>query len=311
MYASVGVLRTPWRLSAFAVCLLLAHGIVGAVLVPVGAALSGVLHEPVPVYPWTTLIAIWVAVAVVLRQVDDLPWRDVALHADAWSLKRVATGGALGLALIAATAGLLLITGTMHFIPTGSIDGETSASTSGVAAWSASALRLLWLLAPAALWEELLFRGYLWTVAERAGGMRVALWSTSIAFGLAHVTNPGASVRSVAIVVLAGLCLGTVRAETASVPAAWAAHLAWNAVMAIGLHSPVSGIVMSTTGYRALLTGARWWSGGRWGIEGGMCSAVMMGGALWLAMQRRALVQTKTRTDPVSGASGAAAAIRS
>ncbi len=164
--------------------------------------------------------------------------------------------------------------------------------------WAGTALRLLLLLAPAALWEELIFRGYLWTVTEEASGTTAALVVTSTLFGIVHLQNPGAGVRTTLLVMLAGVCLGAVRSRTGSLPAAWLAHLAWNWTMAAGLHMPVSGLPVTTPGYRAVVSGPAWLTGGTWGPEGGAVAALTLGGALciaWRGDMKRFLNFKRTR----------------
>ncbi|MDQ8160926.1 MAG: hypothetical protein P3C12_16095, partial [Gemmatimonadota bacterium] len=73
---------------------------------------------------------------------------------------------------------------------------------------------------------------------------------------------------------------------TASLPAAWSAHLAWNWVMAAVLHMPVSGLPFATPGYRAVVQGGEWLTGGAWGPEGGMMAVLVLGGALAVTMRR-------------------------
>ena len=159
-------------------------------------------------------------------------------------------------------------------MPTGGIDGAAIVQDR----WGGTALRLLWLLGPAALWEELVFRGYLYAVAEAAAGLWVARLSSSVAFGAVHLMNPGANLRTTLVVMLAGLCLCLVRERSGSLPAAWSAHLAWNWVMAAVLHVPVSGLPFATPGYRAIPSGSEWISGGAWGPEGGLVAMLVLGG---------------------------------
>ena len=108
---------------------------------------------------------------------------------------------------------------------------------------------------PAALAEEVLCRGYLLTVIRERIGTWGAVAVTSIAFGLLHVTNPGWTVASVGIVALAGVFLAVVRVVYDSLYAAWAAHLAWNWVMAVPLHAPVSGLRLESPDYRTVSAG--------------------------------------------------------
>jgi membrane protease YdiL (CAAX protease family) len=278
-------LRVPWRLLSFGVAWILAQGIAESVLGPLFGLASRSIGESVPMYPWTSLIGVTAACAVALRFVDDVPWSVMALGPGAWQWRRVANGVLAGTAAILATAGVLWAVGALRFdaMPAGGLDGATFVADS----WGGTALRLLWLLGPAALWEELVFRGYLYAVAEDAAGRWVARLSSSVAFGAVHLMNPGANVRTTFVVMLAGLCLCLVRERTDSLPAAWSAHLAWNWVMAAVLHVPVSGLPFATPGYRATLSGSEWITGGAWGPEGGLVAMLVLGGSLAVGLRRR------------------------
>ncbi len=270
--ASSGQLRAPWRLSVYVAALVAASLMANAFVYPVLSLATSWMTTPPALYSWVMLVAVLSATVVALRQVDERPWSDVAVHRDAWQTDRLVRGAVLGSAAIASVVLLLLATGGAQLVALN--------DQSGVQQWSAVGLRALLLLAPHALWEELIFRGYLWRVAEDAGGTRVALIATSVAFGLVHITNPGANVQSLSIVVLAGVCLGLVRSATNSVPAAWLAHLAWNWVMAAVAHASVSGLPFEAVGWRLDAAGPAWWSGGAWGPEGGIASLLVLVAAL-------------------------------
>jgi uncharacterized protein len=203
-----------------------------------------------------------------------------------WRARPLLVGAALGTGAIALTAALLFIGGLLRFETVAPLDGA-------VDTWGSVALRLFVILAPAALWEELAFRGYLYTVALEASTGRpdgdvppplqqrarlVARLSSSALFGAVHLMNPGAGVQTTGIVMLAGWCLCLVR-ERAGLPAAFTAHLAWNWVMAAVLHVPVSGLPFATPGYRAVVDGPAWLTGGSWGPEGGVVAALVLSGA--------------------------------
>lgn len=271
----------------FIACAVLATGVAGSVIGALGAMLSRLVGEPVVSFTWTELAGGFAATAIALRMVDDAPWSDIGLGAGSWRPRVVALGALLGSAVIAVVALVLVAGGYLHFEPVPDLlRGLGGRGEPGFTEWSGSALRILLLLAPAALFEELVFRGYLLTVAEDAWGPRVALWSTSILFGLVHLGNPGAGVRTTLLVILAGVSLGVLRQKTDSLPAAWTAHLAWNWIMAAVLHVPVSGLPMSMPGYRGVIDGPSWLTGGSWGPEGGIVAAMTMGGALLLAQFR-------------------------
>jgi hypothetical protein len=143
------------------------------------------------------------------------------------------------------------------------------------------------LLLPAALYEELATRGYLFAVLRDSLGWRTALVVMSVLFGLLHLRNPGASAESVTLVILAGIFLGAVVVATGSLYAAWMAHFAWNWTMAVVFHTAVSGLPLEAPDYRLADAGPDWVTGGVWGPEGGAAGGLGMLGALAYLYARR------------------------
>jgi hypothetical protein len=144
------------------------------------------------------------------------------------------------------------------------------------------------LLLVAALAEELIFRGYIFAVLRDVLGWWPALALTGLAFGYAHVGNPGASLRALGLVMLAGLFLGAIVIVTRSLYAAWMAHFAWNWTMAVLLHIPVSGFETETPDYRTVDAGPDWATGGVWGPEGGGGAAIgIIAGLGYLVTRQR------------------------
>lgn len=281
--------RVFLRLTAFAVGWILIQGIVESLAGPVFAMISRAVGEPVPIYPYAMLVGVMAGSWAGFRAFEPLMQRGVqtptvserlAVDGAHWHLRPLMTGLVLGSAAIGITAALLWGGGLLRFEGGGALADVMVGDS-----WGSVALRLLVLLAPAALWEELAFRGFLYAVAEDAAGAQVARWASSVAFGAVHVMNPGASVRTTLIVMLAGWCLARVR-EHAGLPAAWLAHLAWNWIMAAVLHVAVSGLPFATPGYRAVLVGPEWLSGGSWGPEGGLVAAGVLGAGALLAWKR-------------------------
>jgi uncharacterized protein len=284
LYAAPGRLRASWRLAVLGLSMMVIPPIVESLVAPVFGAMSRAFGEPVPAYPWITMISVWCGIALALRVVDQRSWDDLGLAFPSWHPRLMMRGLLLGALALVGTVALLWISRTLTFESVAAINGATQ---QGAAAWWATALRLTALLAPAALWEELLFRGYLWTVTADAAGLRVARITTACAFGLVHVMNPGATALSTLLVVIAGVALGAVREWTNSLAATWLAHLAWNWVMAVVVHMPVSGVAFDTPLYRAVVTGPTWWTGGSWGPEGGGAALLVLGSAVWLAYRPR------------------------
>ena len=214
------------------------------------------------------LVASLAVTALMVRSIDVRPWRDVGLGRDAARAGTVARGSAIGAGAIGGASLVLLLAGWLRFVPAspGSIAG--------------AALSVTAFLLPAALYEEVLCRGYLLTALRDAVGVRWAVGLMSAVFGLLHAHNAGATVESVLIVTLAGVFLAAVRVAFDSLYAAWGAHAAWNWVMAVPLHAPVSGLRFEAPAYRAVSAGPEWITGGSWGPEGGLAAALGMLAAL-------------------------------
>lgn len=302
--------RVLLHLLAFAAGWILVQGIVESMAGPAFAWLSRVLGEPVPMFPFSMLAGAVGGSWLGLNLLEVASARDRAVASGysrwgepgfftrlgagrpAWQTRRLLQGTALGATAMLVTALLLWLPGWLRFEPSGAFDSMARDT------WGAVAWRLLVILAPAALWEEVVFRGYLYTVASEAAGLQVARISTSVVFGLVHVVNPGATLLTTSIVMLAGLCLVQVR-ELLGLPAAWLAHLAWNWVMAAVLHVAVSGQPFNAPGYRAVARGPTWMSGGSWGPEGGLMAAFVLAAGAWAGW--RAAHRPEANTAVVTG----------
>jgi membrane protease YdiL (CAAX protease family) len=220
--------------------------------------------------------AAFAATAIMIRSIDVRPWRDLGLGRDSARLRRLGAGWCVGGIAIGVTCGLLLLVGWLRIEP------AAAGSSLGAAA------RVTLFLLPAALSEEVLCRGYLLTVARDGIGTWGAVLATSLLFGLLHLTNVGATAESVALVALAGVFLAAVRVVYDSLYAAWTAHVAWNWVMAVPLHAPVSGLRFEAPDYRTVSAGPEWVTGGAWGPEGGAAAALgMIAGLAYLYTRRR------------------------
>jgi membrane protease YdiL (CAAX protease family) len=221
------------------------------------------------------LAAALAATALMVRSINVRPWSDVGLSRSAARPRLFGLGWCLGFAAIGVACGALLALGWLRIVP------AEPGSSLGAAA------RITVFLLPAALAEEVLCRGYLLTVIRERIGTRGAVGTTSVAFGLLHLSNPGWTIESVTIVVMAGIFLAAVRVAYDSLYAAWAAHTAWNWVMAVPLHAPVSGLRLESPDYRAVSAGPEWITGGAWGPEGGLAAALGMLMCLYYLYARR------------------------
>lgn len=234
--------------------------------------------HPFRVDTYAQLVGAVAATALMLRLVDQHGWGAIDLARSAANVRAFVVGWCAGGFTITIACATLFILGMFRFLPAAS-------STT----WLGAAVRATLILLPAAMAEELICRGYVLTVIRDSAGARIAVVTTSVIFGLLHLANPGATAMSVTVVTLSGICLATIRLAMNSLYAAWMAHFAWNWVMAVPLHAPVSGIDFEAPWYRAVTSGPAWISGGTWGPEGGLVAALGMlaGLAFFYARRRR------------------------
>jgi membrane protease YdiL (CAAX protease family) len=256
-------LRAPWRILIFVlvwvaatlVAATLAQGIAGA------APTAGVRAI---VYYWVDLAAVLVATFVSLRWVDGLDWSFVLMSRSSSRPALLTSGFLMGMAAIGLPSVMLLATHNLRLVP----------AQPGSSALAAAEMAIF--LVPAAAAEELLMRGYIFSVLRESIGWKNTLVATSIAFGLLHLRNPGANPETITAVIIAGFFLGTILLVTGSLFAAWMAHFAWNWTLAAGLHTPVSGLGVTAPDYHVIDNGPAWLTGGAWGPEGGVAAALGM-----------------------------------
>jgi membrane protease YdiL (CAAX protease family) len=263
--------RWGWRLVLFGLAVVASNLIVGSLL----AALFGLAWltsgARLVYYEWLSVLTLLGAHALMLAAVEKRGWDFVAMGREALRAEAIVRGLLLGGLAIGVPSALLLAAHLLRVQP------------AAPGSWMGAAGSITLLLAPAALWEELAFRGYPFAVLRERFGAAVALGVTSVLFGLLHVMNPGAAPLPILAVMLAGVFLGGVLLVTRSLYAAWAAHLAWNWVMAAIFHMAVSGGGVPAPDYRVVEVGPDWITGGTWGPEGGVGALLgMSAGLLYL-----------------------------
>ncbi|MDL2353292.1 MAG: CPBP family intramembrane metalloprotease [Pseudomonadota bacterium] len=151
--------------------------------------------------------------------------------------------------------------------------------------------------------EEILFRGVLLRHLEALIGTWGALAITSLLFGAAHLSNPGATLfAAFAIAMEAGVLLGAAYLLTRRLWLAVGIHAAWNFTQGWVFSVPVSG---GESPLGLLITrrvGPEWLTGGDFGLEASVVAMVVATGAglamLVLAAHRGAIVAPLWRRQP-------------
>jgi uncharacterized protein len=194
-------------------------------------------------------------------------------------------GGAAGFGRGLGFAALLAIVALLLAVPLAK--AHWLRDEGGVPAYLQSALAVVALLAPAALAEELMFRGLPQVLLGRTLGMGVAIVALSAVFGLFHALNPDVTALALGNIALAGVLLALAFLLPGGLWTAWGVHLGWNATIA-ALDAPVSGLPFRIPLIDYDPGSPAWVGGGAFGPEGGViATAVLLVGCYFLGRQAR------------------------
>ncbi len=130
-------------------------------------------------------------------------------------------------------------------------------------------------LLPAALLEEMMFRGVGQVVLARAFGRLPAILGLSTLFALAHIANDNSTALGLVNIGLAGVLLGLVLYLPGGIWTAWGAHFGWNATLA-AFDAPVSGLPFPIPAINYLPGQPSWLTGGAFGPEGGLLASIVL-----------------------------------
>jgi len=206
---------------------------------------------------------------------------------------RLLVAGALGgLALAGATVGIIALLGGYRITGWGTLSG---------------ALTVVGMMCAVAVAEEVLFRGVVLRLLQRALGTWIALAGSAVLFGLIHLLNPGASLwGAFSIAVEAGLMLGAAFVATGSLWLPIGLHLGWNVALVAVFGTVTSGSDAAGALVTAVTQGPVWLTGGAFGPEASLiaivaCSIVTIALLVWAHRNGR-IVPRPRRDDRVAAA---------
>lgn len=199
------------------------------------------------------LLVTWVCMRV-RRQ----PLADVGLDVGARWLRQALCGVAFGGTTMIVVTALIATAGGVRF----HLDPAHGFVALAIGAWS---------FAGVALFEELLFRGFLFQRLVDGTGALVAQLSMAILFAVAHWDNPGmegaTQVWATLDIALGAILLGLAYLRTGSLALPIGIHFGWNWVQGSVLGFDVSGIGQAGWLSPQLLDKPQWLSGGAFGPE--------------------------------------------
>ena len=180
------------------------------------------------------LIFVLVPAVVLLKWADRRPVSLMGLGRYPEALRELLAGMLMGVVLIVVGVSILWSTRLASF----SFNGFSP--------------DLLWYLLGAlvvlvisAAYEEVLFRGYVFQSLIEGTSFWIAVAVYSLLFGAGHLDNPDATVYTIAVTIIAGVCLGTIYYRTRALWMCIGVHFMWNWLM-----GPIFG--MGMTGSRFL-----------------------------------------------------------
>ena len=201
---------------------------------------------------------------------SDLRWKNTGRP---WAGSLLAF--AFGIVLAFLVMGLAAVLGSARWSP----------DNGDLAAYINRILLILLMLAPAALAEEIMFRGMPIVALDRSIGRGAAVGITALAFALTHTGNSSVTTLSIGNICIAGVLLGVVFFAPGGIWTATGLHLGWNWAMA-AMDAPVSGLALSIPFINYDPGQPAWLTGGAFGPEGGVLATVVLGGATILAAKK-------------------------
>lgn len=198
------------------------------------------------------------------------------------SLAGLGKNVALGIALAAGAMGVIL--GVAASAGIYAIDGVNPGF-----GW----LRVSAGIAVLAFGEELMFRGILFRIAQRAFGTLPSLIAIAALFGGLHLVNPGAHPAGILSAALGGIVTGLLFAWRRNLWFCTAFHAGWNMIQAV-FGSNISGLDMFGTYFKAKISGPEILTGGTFGLEASLITLVV------LAALAAGLALTLRRQSPSS-----------
>lgn len=226
-------------------------------------AKSGVTRQ----VQWVALISVIVATAVIIAWWERGQWNLGLAVSPRFAIRELLVGAAFAVTLIG-TCDLFIVatTDVRHAIGSGF-------------PWKELAL----VFVPAAIHEELLFRGYPFQKLYR-WRPALAILFVAVVFSLFHIRNRGVDVLALLNIFLGGVLLGLAYARFERLWFPIGLHLAWNLMSGPILGHEVSGYVQAESVVITIERGPEWLTGAEFGIEASAwMTAVEIAGIAWLA----------------------------
>lgn len=231
-----------------------------AALTPEAIIHSYVAKAYRPVWPEVLSAAVaLLAYRLLVRRAEK---REATETSGARAVPEVAAGMGLGFVMVGATIAALAAGGAYHF--------------TRMNPWSFAIVVPIGEMVFVGVLEELLFRGLLFRITERALGTWPALVISSVLFGLAHIPGSSATVLAIAVTMVAGVLLTAAYLATRHLWLSIGIHIGWNYTLGTVWSIAVSGHPAKEGLLTGQLSGAEWLTGGAYGLEASVVTLVVL-----------------------------------
>ncbi|MED5598712.1 CPBP family intramembrane glutamic endopeptidase [Janthinobacterium sp. P210006] len=214
---------------------------------------------------WPQLLAavlVWFGYRFHVRRIEKRQPTELAMPGMARELGR---GLLLGAGLVLLTFAVLAVLGVYQF--------------SGVNALNVLLLLPLAELLLVGMAEEMMFRGVVFGVTERALGSKAAIVISALVFSLAHLPNAGFSLLAIAGLVTYGVLQAALYLQTRRLWICIGTHVGWNYCVGQVFSSIVSGHADTGGLLRGELAGNPMLTGGAFGVEASLVTVLLLGAA--------------------------------
>jgi len=222
-----------------------------------------------PFDKWSALLSVIVATSVTVLVYERGHWRLGFFVRPATAARDFLLGVAVASVLVLIADALIVAT-----------TGMRHARGSGMP-WR----ELAAVFVPAAIHEELLFRGYAYQKL-RTWSRNAAIAITAAVFALLHAGNSGVTPLAIANILLAGVLLALAYEWGGNLWMPIGLHLAWNVVSGPILGYDVSGYVAGATLFTTRGSGPEMLTGGIFGIEGSVWAVIVELAGILVMMRR-------------------------
>lgn len=219
---------------------------------------------------WPQLLAavlVWMGYNLYVRRIERRQPSELSTHGMA---RELGAGLLLGTGLVAATFAILALAGIY--------------CVAGSNPLRFALLTPLAELVLVGMTEEMVFRGVIFGVLQRALGNKAAIGISTLLFSLAHLPNDGISILAVLAIAAYGVLQAALYMRTRRLWICIGTHVAWNYCVSQVFSSTVSGHSASAGLLRSTLVGDTMLTGGVFGVEGSLVTVLVISGAaaFWL-----------------------------